>query len=93
MLSRVSGLNGNTQFILNCSYIILSNNQGSKFILLIIMAFVALMAKIRQGSEPLTSVLFLANARTKFVKQKKCKQDPVFQWFQCTKPIINMAFE
>lgn len=33
----------------------LSNNQGSEFILQIIIAFVALMAKISQGSEPLAS--------------------------------------
>lgn len=32
----------------------LSNNQGSEFILQIIIAFVASMAKISQSSEPLT---------------------------------------
>lgn len=40
----------------------LSNNQGSEFILQIIIAFVAPMAKISNSSEPLTTVvLFLAN--------------------------------
>lgn len=36
----------------------LSNNQGSEFILQIIIAFVAPMAKISQGSEPLTGSAF-----------------------------------
>lgn len=36
----------------------LSNNQGSEFILQIIIAFVALMAKISQSSEPLTGCAF-----------------------------------
>lgn len=36
----------------------LYNNQGSEFILQIITAFVASMAKISQGSEPLTGCAF-----------------------------------
>lgn len=36
----------------------LSNNQGSEFILQIIIAFVSLMAKISQSSEPLTAHAF-----------------------------------
>ncbi len=36
----------------------LSNNQGSKFILQIIITFVALIAKISQGSEPFTGCAF-----------------------------------
>lgn len=36
----------------------LSNNQGSEFVLQIIIAFVALMAKISQSSEPLTGCAF-----------------------------------
>lgn len=36
----------------------LSNKQGSKFILQIIIAFVVSMAKISQSSEPLTACAF-----------------------------------
>lgn len=36
----------------------LFNNQGSEFILQIIIAFVASMAKISQSSEPLTGCAF-----------------------------------
>lgn len=39
----------------------LSNNQGSEFILQIIVAFVALMAEISQSSEPLTGCAFAGN--------------------------------
>lgn len=47
-----------TKFIWNCLMHYLCNNQGSKFILQIIIAFVALMAKISQGSEPLTGCIY-----------------------------------
>lgn len=44
--------------IWNCLMHYLCNNQGSKFILQIIIAFVASMAKISQSSEPLTGCAF-----------------------------------
>lgn len=47
-----------TKFIWNCLMHYLSNNQGSEFILQIIIAFVVLMAKISQSSEPLTGYAF-----------------------------------
>lgn len=47
-----------TKFILSCLMHYLSNNQGSEFILQIIIAFVVLMAKISQSSEPLTGCAF-----------------------------------
>lgn len=46
------------KFIWNCLMHYLCNNQGSEFILQIIIAFVALMAKISQSSEPLTGFAF-----------------------------------
>lgn len=47
-----------TKFIWNCLMHYLSYNQGSKFILQIIIAFVVLMAKISQSSKPLTGCAF-----------------------------------
>lgn len=46
------------RIIWNCLMHYLSYNQGSEFILQIIIAFVALMAKISQSSEPLTGCAF-----------------------------------
>lgn len=52
-----------TKFIWNCLMHYLSNNQGSQFILQIIIAFVALIAKISQSSEPLTGRAFSGKRR------------------------------
>lgn len=52
-----------TKFIWNCLMHYLSNNQGSQFILQIIIAFVALIAKISQSSEPLTGCAFPGKRR------------------------------
>lgn len=56
-----------TKFIWNCLMHYLSNNQGSEFILQIIIAFVVSMAKISQSSEPLTGCAF--SGSTDFVMQ------------------------
>lgn len=47
-----------TKFIWNGLMHYLSKNQGSEFILQIIIAFVVSMAKISQSSEPLTGCAF-----------------------------------
>lgn len=60
-----------TKFIWNCLMHYLSNNQGSKFILQIIIAFVVLMAKISQSSEPLTGCAFSGKCQL-WVCNAKC---------------------
>lgn len=60
------------RFIWNCLMHYLSNNQGSEFILQIIGAFVALMAKISQSSEPLTGCAFAGNNNNSVCKEQQC---------------------
>lgn len=60
------------RFIWNCLMHYLSNNQGSEFILQIIVAFVALMAEISQSSEPLTGCAFAGNNNNSVCKVQWC---------------------
>lgn len=58
----------------------LSNNQGSEFILQIIIAFVASMAKISQSSEPLTGCAFSGKHRPLVYNAKPIVRDLAVSW-------------
>lgn len=76
------------RFIWNCLMHYLSNNQGSEFILRIIVAFVALMAKISQSSEPLTGCAFAGNNNNSV-----CKVQWYVRALQTRQKILKLAEE